>query len=81
MTEAVRLQIRSAASMQMHVEDLTGRMARGEVVSAEEMTRATNGSIRALASLTRRPPAKRRTSPSGVADYLANRPSALEAAE
>lgn len=71
MTEALRLQVRAAASMQVHVEDLTARMARGEHVSAEEMTRAANGAIRALAALRPRAPAgRRRGSSSGLAAYL-----------
>lgn len=81
LTEAVRLQIRTAASLQVHVEELTSRMARGEVVSAEEMTRAANGAIRALSSLNRRQPTRRRASGSAVASYLSSRAPAPEAAE
>lgn len=73
-SEAVKLQVRAAASMQVHVEDLTARMARGEQVPAEEMTRAANGAIRALASLSRRLPARKRPSGAAVASYLQNRP-------
>ncbi len=80
-TEAARLQIRSAASLQVHAEELTARMARGEPVSAEEMTRAANGAIRALASLTRRPAARRPPSPAGLTSYLSGRQLALDAAE
>lgn len=71
MTEALRLQIRAAASMQVHAEDMTARLARGEPVSAEEMSRAANGAIRAMASLRpRAPAARRRGSSSGLSDYL-----------
>ena len=76
MTEATRLQIRAAASMQVHVEDLTARMARGETVPAEEMTRAANGAIRALSSLNRRQPSRRGgllKSEGAVASYLQTR--------
>lgn len=73
-SEAVKLQVRAAASMQVHVEDLTARMTRGEPVPAEEMTRAANGAIRALASLSRRQPVRKRASGAAVASYLQNRP-------
>jgi hypothetical protein len=76
LTEAMRLQIRAAASMQTHVEDLTARMIRGEHVSAEEMTRAANGAIRALASLSRSTPARKRPSAAGLTTYLSGRHSA-----
>lgn len=76
MTEATRLQIRAAASMQVHVEDLTARMARGETVPAEEMTRAANGAIRALSALNRRQPSRRGGLPKSggsVSSYLQTR--------
>lgn len=73
-SEAARLQIRTAASMQVHVEDMTARMARGEAVSPEEMTRASNGAIRALAAIrSSRPSARRRGTPEGLRDYLSAR--------
>lgn len=77
-TEAMRLQIRAAASMQAHVEDLTARMIRGESVSSEEMTRATNGAMRALASLSRRAPARKRPSATGLTSYLSGRQPAVD---
>lgn len=80
-TEAMRLQIRAAASMQAHVEDLTARMVRGEPVSAEEMTRAANGAIRALASLSRRVPVRKRSSAAGLTNYLSGRQAVPEALE
>jgi hypothetical protein len=80
-TEAMRLQIRAAASMQTHAEDLTARMIRGEPVSSEEMTRATNGAIRALASLSRRAPARKRPSAAGLTSYLSGRRMAPEPVE
>ena len=81
LTEAMRLQIRAAASMQAHVEDLTARMVRGEPVSAEDMSRAANGAIRALASLSRRGSARKRPSTAGLTSYLSGRPPASDAAE
>lgn len=81
LTEAMRLQIRTAASMQTHVEDLTARMIRGEHVPSEEMTRATNGAIRALASLTRRAPARKRPSAAGLTTYLSGRRPVAEPVE
>lgn len=80
-SEAMRLQIRAAASMQTHVEDLTARMVRGEPVSAEDMSRAANGAIRALASLSRRAPARKRPSAAGLTSYLSGRRMAPEAVE
>ena len=73
--EADHLRIRIAASMQVHVEDLTARLAKGQDVPIEEMTRAGNGAIRALASLSPSGPNRRRQAPSGVAKYLAERPA------
>lgn len=81
MTEATRLQIRAAASMQVHVEDLTARMARGETVPAEEMTRAANGAIRALSSLNRRQPSRKRPAPASVSSYLQTRATAAHVPE
>lgn len=66
--EADRLTIRNAASLQLHVEDLTSRMARGEAVDAEAFTRAANAASRAIAALRKRKPA-RRARPA-LADYL-----------
>ncbi len=69
--EAEVLQVRAAASMMLHVEELTARIIRGERVDSEEMTRAGNGATRALAALRRRKPAKPRSA--SVADYLSQR--------
>lgn len=80
-TEAMRLQIRAAASMQAHVEFLTARMIRGEHVPSEEMTRATNGAIRALASLSRRAPVRKRPSAAGLTSYLSGRRTVPEPVE
>lgn len=67
------LQVRAAAGLQLHVEELTARMARGEPVSSEELTRAGNGAIRALESLRRNKAAKRTRRGTGAAGYLAGR--------
>lgn len=60
--EAELLQVRNAASLQLHAEELTARLVRGEPVDPEAITRATNGATRALAGLRRRKaPAARAT--------------------
>lgn len=53
LTEVEKLQVRAAATLQLHVEDLGGRIAREENVSTDDLTRAVNGSMRAVASLKR----------------------------
>lgn len=53
LTEGDRLTIRNAATLQLHVEELTARLVRGEPVDAEALTRAANGATRALATLKR----------------------------
>ncbi len=73
LTEAERLVVRNAATLQMHAEELTASLVRGEAVDAEAITRAANGATRALAALRRRKPAKGR--PASVADYLSQRRS------
>lgn len=65
--EAEVLQVRAAASMTLHVEELTARIIRGEPVDSEEMTRAGNGAMRALSALRRK--TARKAGPT-VADYL-----------
>ena len=52
--EAERLHVRNAASLQLHAEELTARLVRGEVVDPEAITRATNGATRALTALRKR---------------------------
>jgi hypothetical protein len=66
--EAERLLIRNAASLQLHVEDLTSRLARGEPIEPAAFTRAANAAARAISALRRRKPAKARGP--GVVDYL-----------
>lgn len=77
LTEAERLQVRNAASLQLHAEDLTGRLVRGEAVEPEDITRANNGATRALAGLRRH----RRGGKGPRADlraYLAGKPGARQ---
>lgn len=52
--EAERLQVRNAATLQMHAEELTAQLVRGEPIDSEAITRAANGATRALAALRRR---------------------------
>jgi hypothetical protein len=68
LTEADRLQVRNAATLQMHAEALTAALVRGEPVDAEALTRAANGATRALAALKRRKPTK--PIKPALADYL-----------
>jgi hypothetical protein len=56
--EAETLQVRAAASLQLHAEDLSARSLRGEAIDSEQLTRAANGAIRAMAALRARLPAK-----------------------
>lgn len=73
--EAERLQVRNAATLQMHAEELTARLVRGEPVDAEAITRATNGATRALAALRRlRPP--KRSKGRTIHDVLADKAAA-----
>lgn len=65
-------QLRAAASLQVHVETLMAQMARGEVVSPEEVTRAGNSAVRALDAIRRRKSARRQTKRT-IHDVLANR--------
>lgn len=71
--EAESLQVKAAASLQLHVEDLTARVVRGEPVDPEAMTRAANGAMRALAALRRRKAARRPAGRVGLTDYLASK--------
>lgn len=74
LSEAERLQVRNAATLQMHAEELTAALVRGEPVDPEAITRAANGATRALAALRRRQsrkPAKRT-----IHDVLASRVAA-----
>lgn len=69
--QAEQLMVRNAASLQLHVEDLTAQLARGEAVDPEAFTRAANAASRAITALRRRKPApKPRTQ---LADYLRQR--------
>lgn len=70
--ETERLQIRNAATLQLHAEDLTARMVRGEPVDPEALSRATNGATRALAALRKRK-ATRKAPGASLADFLAAR--------
>ena len=51
LTAAQRLQVRSVAMAMLNAEELTARSVRGEPVDPEQLTRAVNGSLRALRSL------------------------------
>jgi len=70
LSEAERLQVRTAASLQLHVEQLTAQMVRGEAVDPDAITRAANGATRALSALKRRGTA-RGPAPASLATYLA----------
>jgi len=73
LTEAERQQVRTAAGAQLHVEQLTAAMVRGESVSSEDYTRASNGATRALAALKRAAKSTKPKGQSALADYLARR--------
>lgn len=75
LTEAERLQVRNAATLQLHSEELTAAMVRGEAVDPEEITRAANGATRALAGLRKRRAAKQPRI-GGVQGYLASKANA-----
>lgn len=47
-------QVRSAATLQLHAEQLAAKAARGETVDSEELTRAANGAMRAMNALKAR---------------------------
>lgn len=66
--------VRNAATLQLHAEDLTARMVRGETVDPEAITRAANGATRALEALRRRK-AIRRPTRRTAADLVAQRGS------
>lgn len=69
--EAERLQVRNAASLQLHSEELTAKLVRGEAVDPEAITRAANGATRALTALRRRHKPKGKAP--GLHAYLAGR--------
>ncbi len=70
---AEALQVRTAATLVVHSEAMAARIVRGEIVSAEEATRAGNAAIRAIEALKRAKAARkpRRTAGAGAAAYLA----------
>lgn len=69
-----RLLIRNAASLQLHAEELTAQLVRGEKVDPEAITRAVNGASRALAGLKRRQAKpKGKGNPRALADFLARK--------
>ena len=66
-------QVRAAAGLQLHAERLAARMAKGEAVDPEELTKACNGAMRAMRTLRAHLPNKgreRRGSPG--AEFLAS---------
>lgn len=69
LSEAERLQIRNAASLQLHCEELTARVVRGEPVDGEAITRASNAASRALSSLKVKRTAKKPAGPT-LHEYL-----------
>jgi hypothetical protein len=64
------LQVRNAAGLQLTAEDLVARLARGEAIDADAITRAVNAANRALSTVRRRKADRKPSGPS-VADYLA----------
>ncbi len=68
--EAEQLQVRNAATLQLHAEELTARLVRGEAVDAEAITRAANGATRALAALKRAAKPGGPKGGSALQDYL-----------
>lgn len=79
-SEVELLLVRNAATLQLHAEELTASMVRGEVVDAEAITRAANGATRALAQLKGRKGQQGRGRGRRSAQ-TSRHPLALEAAE
>lgn len=73
LTQAELLQVRTAAGLQLQVEDLTARLVRGEQVDPETMTRASNGATRALNALKRGRASKRPAGQGALSAFLADR--------
>ena len=73
MGAAEHLQVRAAASMQLQAEALTAALVNGEPVDQEQLSRAANGAIRALAAIRRKAAPKRPTGAGGLRDYLAQK--------
>jgi len=72
LTEAERQQVRTAASLQLHVEQLTAAMVNGQAVDTDAITRAGNGATRALGALhSRRSARKPKSSAPSLADIAA----------
>lgn len=72
LSEAERLQIRNAASLQLHCEELTARVVRGEAVDGEAITRASNAASRALSALKVKRTARKPAGPT-LHEYLAEK--------
>jgi hypothetical protein len=70
--QAELLMVRNAASLQLHVEDLSAQLARGDAVDPEAFTRAANAATRAISALRKRRPAKRPRG-SSLGEYLQQR--------
>lgn len=69
------LQIRTAASLQLHAEAIAAALVNGEPTDPEEASRAGNAAIRAVAGLRRRGRRGREgSSAPGLTEYLASRP-------
>ncbi len=73
-TPSEHLDVRNAAILQLHAEDLSARLVRGEVLEPDAITRATNGATRALAGLKgRRQHRRAKEHASPLAGYLAEK--------
>lgn len=80
-SQALLLQVRNAASLQLHAEELTARTVRGEKVDPEAITRANGAASRALSAIRKSiAPQGRRARATGAGgsarldDYLSRRP-------
>lgn len=79
-SEALALQVRNAASLQLHAEELTSALVRGESVDPEAITRANGAANRALTAIRKSiAPQGRRSRSTGAGgsahldDYLSRR--------
>jgi hypothetical protein len=85
-SEALLLQVRNAASLQLHAEGLTARTVRGECIDPEAITRANGAANRALSAIRKSiGPKAKRARPAGSygvesLDRHLGRPSETEGA-
>lgn len=73
LTDAQHLQVRNAAALQLHAEELTAALVRGEPVNPEAITRSANGASRLIGQLIKAKASARKPKGDGVADYLAGK--------